>query len=201
MNTKTNLLSNKNFKLLTLVVLTVSFASSFFTACKPKNDILPEENDEEVITTVKLIFEPIGEGETLTYQFKDEDGPGGAVPIQDDITLSANKEYNVSLEFWNESISPAVNITLEVLEEANEHRIYYQPSLESNITVGVLDTDDNGISLGLKSKWTTTDAAIGTVKITLRHYSGNPPNKANDDTVDNPKSSTDVAVAFNTKVE
>src|SRR5690606_20550077 len=115
--------------------------------------------------------------------------------------LAINKEYNVSVQLLNETHTPAEDITKEVEEEADEHRFYYQPSSGSNITVGDLDTDGNGVPLGITSKWTTTEAAIGTIKITLRHYAGNPPNKAIDDAVDNAKSSTDVAVEFSTKVQ
>ncbi len=185
---------------LTLAALSVVFTSSVFTACKRNDDIKPEENEEEVITTMKLTFEPVGGGETLTFQFKDEDGPGGADPVQDEIVLAPNKEYNVSLQLLNETHTPAEDITEEVEEEADEHRVYYQPSSGSNITVSNLDTDTNGIPLGITSKWTTTDVATGTIKITLRHYAGNPPNKAIDDAVDNAKSSTDVAVEFSTSI-
>ncbi|MBA2328296.1 MAG: hypothetical protein H0V91_01615, partial [Flavisolibacter sp.] len=98
-------------------------------------------------------------------------------------------------------VSPVENITAEVAAEAASHRFYYQPSAGSNITVTNFNNDEAGIPLGLTSTWATGSAATGTIKITLRHYPGNPPNKAADDTVTSTKSSTDIEVDFNTRVQ
>lgn len=50
---------------------------------------------------------------------------------------------------------------------------------------------------GITSTWTTGAVATGTLKVTLRHYGGNPPGKAIGDDVNSPKSSTDIEVTFN----
>lgn len=180
-------------------------ALSLLTACvlvtSCKKDKAEEPNEEEVITTMKLTFVPVGGGATLTYQFDDPDGPGGTAPTQDEIVLAPAKTYNVTVQLLNKTETPAADITTEVQSEADAHRFYYEPSAGSNITVSGLDTDGNGIPLGITSTWTTGAVATGTLKVTLRHYGGNPPGKAIGDDVNSPKSSTDIEVTFNSKVQ
>jgi hypothetical protein len=174
--------------------------SGLLTACS-KDDDVPEENEEEVITTMKVTFAPVGGGSAVTYQFKDPDGPGGTAPTRDEIVLAPLKSYNVSIQLLNETAAPAEDITEEVEEESAAHRFYYLPSVASNITISDLDNDDADVPLGITSTWTTGAAATGNIKITLRHYPGNPPGKATGDLVDSPKSGTDIEVTFNTKIQ
>lgn len=185
---------------LTRIALAIFMVGSLLTACK-KHSEEPEENEEEVITTMKLTFAPVGGGNTVTYQFKDADGPGGAAPVQEEIVLAPSKTYNVTVQLLNETESPAEDITDEVKDESDAHRFYYQPSAGSNITVSNLDNDGNGIPLGINSTWTTGAAANGTIIVTLRHYGGNPPGKAASDLVNSTKSSTDIEVTFTTRIQ
>ena len=159
-----------------------------------------EENEEEIITTVQLTFVPVGTGTPVTYKFDDPDGPGGANPTQDQIVLAANKTYNVTLQLLNKTVSPADDITVEVAAEGEAHRFYYVPT-GGGITVSGLNNDAAGVPLGITSTWTTGAAATGTMKVVLRHYAGNPPNKEAADPVTSNKSSTDVEVDFATTVQ
>jgi hypothetical protein len=181
------------------LALGIVVSASLFTSCK--KDAVEETNDEELITTMKLTFVPVGGGSALTYQFKDTDGPGGAAPIQQEIELAPSRAYNVTLQLLNETKTPAEDITLEVAAEANAHRFYYEPAAGSNITVSGLNNDGNGVPLGITSVWTTGANATGKLKVTLRHYAGTPPNKAAADPVNSPKSSTDIEVEFNTRIQ
>ncbi len=181
-----------------------AFGASLILLSSCKKDKDEEENEEEVITTMQLTFVPVpvGAGSTVTYKFDDPDGPGGANPTKDIIVLAPNKTYNVTLQLLNKTVNPAEDITTEVAAEAEAHRFYFQPANGSNITVSGLNNDAAGIPLGITSAWTTTGATTtGNVKVTLRHYAGNPPNKATTDAVDNSKSSTDIEVQFDTRVQ
>lgn len=180
------------------MVLGLLMAVALITSCEKDK---PEENDEEVITTMRLSFTPIGGGTTLTYQFDDTDGPGGTAPTQEEIVLAPSKTYNVTVQLLNKTETPVEDITLEVLGEKEAHRFYYEPSVGSGITVAGLDTDGAGVPLGVTSIWTTNAVANGKVKVTLRHYAGTPPNKAAGDLVNSSKSATDIEVEFNTKVQ
>ena len=188
----------KQFSRFSLLLL--GSAMLTITACE-KDDHDHEHNEEEVITTVQLNFVPVGGGNTLTYKFDDPDGDGGAAPTKDQIVLAANKTYNVTLLLLNKTVNPAADITAEIAAEADAHRFYFQPSGGANIAVSNLNNDAGGIPLGITSTWTTTAAASGTMKVTLRHYGGNPPNKEAGDPVNSSKSATDVEVEFNTTVQ
>jgi hypothetical protein len=169
-----------------------------FSSCLKEN--LEEENEEEVITTLQLTFDPDGVGNNIIYKFDDPDGPGGILPTQDSIILDTNKTYTVTLQLLNKTLNPPEDITEEVAAEPEAHRFYYIAGAGSNIAVANLDTDPDGIPLGISSTWTTSGAATGTMKVVLRHYPGNPPDKAMSDPVNSPKSSTDVEIDFLTAV-
>lgn len=179
--------------LVIFVLLTTAFAS-----CKKDAH---EHNDEEVITTLRLTFAPVGGGTNLVYQYDDADGPGGNQPTKEEIVLQPNKSYNVTLQLLNKTVNPAADKTDEIKQEGTSHRFYYEPAAGTNITVSGLDNDANGVALGLSSNWVSGAAATGTIKITLRHYSGNPPGKAANDPVNSTKSSTDLEVLFNTRIQ
>lgn len=181
----------KKFILPTALLASIVFISS----CKKFDE--GESNDEEVITTMKLDFTPVGGGATQSFKFEDLDGPGGNVPVIDNISLTAGTTYNVSVELWNNSAVPPENITEEVEEENEAHRFYYTASAGSTITVGNLNNDNNGVPLGTTSTWTVGAASAGTMNVILRHYPGTPPDKQASDPVTSPKSGTDIDVTFN----
>lgn len=181
-----------------LIVSAALLSSVLITSCSKDDE---EVNDEELITTLALSFSPVGGGATSTYQFRDIDGPGGNAPTIDEIVLAPGTVYNLAVRVLNESVSPAEDITLEVITEATSHRFYHIPSAASNITVGNLNIDANGITLGVNGQVTTTTASTGTYRVVLRHYDGTPPNKAEADPVDSPKSSSDIDVTFSTRVQ
>ncbi len=181
------------------VVLGIFVFSALITSCK--KDTVEETNEEEVITTMKLTFVPVGGGTTLTYQFDDADGPGGTAPTQDEIVLAPSKMYNVTVQLLNKTETPVADITTEVQSESEAHRFYYEPTAGSNITIAGFDNDGNGVPLGITSTWTTGAVATGKTKVTLRHYGGTPPGKAVGDLVNSSKSSTDIEVEFNTKIQ
>lgn len=167
-------------------------------ACKKET---PEKNDEEVITTVTVKLTPTDGGNPISFSYEDLDGPGGNNPTIQSIVLDSNKTYAVNLYVLNKTVSPTDTISNEILAEADAHRFYYEPSAGSNITVDSLDRDSNGIPLGLNSRWTIRTAATGTMKITLRHYAGTPPNKLEADPVNSPKSSSDIEIDFPTSIQ
>jgi hypothetical protein len=186
-------------QLLNSVLFLFGASALLLTSCK-KDD--HDHDDEEVITTMRLTFSPTtGGGTPVTFQYDDPDGPGGANPTQEQITLAPNTVYNVSLQLLNKTKNPVADVTTEVQAESQAHRFYYEPSAGSNITVSDLSMDAAGLPLGITSRWTTTAAATGTMKVTLRHYGGNPPNKAANDPVNSSKSSTDIEVNFTTRIQ
>lgn len=178
----------KYMQLFALVVI----AGAVLVGCKKKKGA---ENEEELITTVKVILTEAGTTTPLTFTWKDVDGPGGNAPVIDQISLMAGKTYNCQLQFLDESKTPAEDITAEIVTEGTEHQIYYQPS-GVNITVSGLNNDSGGLPLGTTSNWTTTTNSNGTLKLTLKHKPDGI--KAAGDPVT--KGETDVEITFTARV-
>lgn len=164
-----------------------------FTSCKKDSH---STDEEELITTVNVLVTEVGSTNVQTFSFKDTDGPGGLAPSKfDSIILNGNKSYNVSIEFLNESTSPAENITAEIKAEANDHQLYYQPNGVA-LSVSNLDTDAKGLPLGLTSSWMAGTPGKGSIKITLKHK---PDAKVAGDPVT--KGETDVELDFGVRLK
>lgn len=180
-------------KLLFIVLL-----SSFILACN-KDDANPENpppaNDGEVITTAILKFNDIaGILPDREFSFRDPDGEGGNPATQfDEIILQQSTQYECELILLNETLNPVDTISLEVLEEADEHLICYSVT---GIPVDIIRTDSDGtFELGLKTLWTTpASAGTGHVRIVLKHQPGSKNGSCN-------PGDTDIDLTFNLIVE
>jgi hypothetical protein len=170
-------------------------AFAVFTAsCDKENDVDP--NEEELITTLKVSLIEAGTTTPQVFVFKDIDGPGGQAPSQfDSIIINANKSYTASVQFLNESVSPADDITLEVSAEAADHQVYYQATTVV-LPATNLNIDGLGLPLGITSTWTAGAAGKGAMKITLKHKPGT---KAANDPVT--KGETDIEVEFGVRLK
>ena len=153
-------------------------------------------NEEEVITTVILTLTPqSGDQVVLTTQDLDGDGPDEPVTI---ITGSFNEntQYQGAVRFLNETETPAEEITTEVIEEADEHQVFYTVSNGLNITTEYQDEDSNGNPLGVSIILETGAASEGNLTVTLRHE----PVKPNDG-LDSAGGETDITTTFDVTIE
>jgi hypothetical protein len=133
------------------------------TSCN-KND-----NEEELITTVKLTAVNKSTGAVTTATFADPDGDGGNGPTKfDTLKLSAGTIYETSIILLDESKSPAEDITAEVAKEADDHQFYYSTTA-NGVTIATTDKDANGLPLGVKTTITTTTASAGRLQVKLKH--------------------------------
>ena len=197
---KTNQQS-KQFKFYALALV----AALTFSSCSNDDDTPPPPvNEEELITTVTAIYTPVGGGTAVTLQYKDLDGEGANAPV---ITVSSpfekNKTYNGRVTFKNELANPAEDITPEIVEEGDEHQLFYQTTGTLNAFsygTAASNFDKNGKPVGLQSVFATTEAAAGTLTITLRHE----PNKSAANVaagdITNAAGSTDAEVTFSISV-
>lgn len=189
----------------TLKYLSLLFITSLsLTACSSDDDPIAV-NEEELITTVTAVYTPVGDGDTITLKYQDLDGEGADAPI---ITVSgdfqANTTYNGSVTFLNETTDPADNITLEILEEGDEHQLFYQTTGSLNsftYSNATNDLDSNGLPIGLQSVFTTTTAATGTLTIILRHEPNKEAENVSNGDITNAGGSTDASVSFSIVVE
>jgi hypothetical protein len=170
-NKNNNKMSKKiNLVILLMLVMAVSIQ------CKKDDPIVnpPIQGEEdELITTMNLEFiDSAGVLTNQTFSFKDPDGPGGNAPtVFDTIALSANNTYNVAITLLNESVSPAEDITVEVLNEADEHFFCFEPSVAGNCIVTRTDSDGQ-YEIGLASKWNVLTISQGFMLIKLKHQPG-----------------------------
>ena len=188
----------KNLKITTLALVALLALSS----CS-KDDTTPV-NEEELITTVTVVFTPQVGGTSITLQYKDLDGDGLNALNEVTGNFVQNKTYDVAVTFKNEAADPIEDITPEIITEGDEHQLFYEKTGTLNaFTYGTAsgNFDVNSKPIGLQSVFTTTGAASGTLKITLKHL----PNKSGADVADgditNAFGNTDVEVIFNIIVE
>ena len=188
----------KNLKITTLALVALLALSS----CS--KDDTPPVNEEELITTVTAVFTPQGGGTTVTLLYKDLDGDGLNALNEVTGNFVQNKTYDGAVTFKNEAADPIEDITPEIITEGDEHQLFYEKTGTLNaFTYGTASSnfDVNGKPIGLQSVFTTTGAASGTLKITLKHL----PNKSGVNVaagdITNAGGNTDVEVVFNLTVQ
>lgn len=168
------------------LLLTLSL-SVFFSSCKKDDDQDPD-NDQELITTVKVTLKKSDVDTGQTFEWKDIDGAGGQDPVIQTISVDPNSTYSMTVEFLDESKNPAENITGEILEEAEDHMVLFIPEARLNFAVMSLDTDANNQLIGLENRVVTGTSSTGNLRIILKHQ----PDKTKPDTT----GETDVDVTF-----
>jgi len=183
-------------------------------ACSKDEDPEPA-NEEEVITLVTLEVTKVGSSETITYNFEveghahddededdDDDDHDGHEGEHAEIELEPNSSYNVSMFIYNDTDPNNIeNITLEVIEEADEHQIYYAITDELSgfsIASASNDTSDSdGNPLFLKTTWTTIGETSGDVVGYLIHE----PTSKTGSTRNDFGGATDFEIEFEVHVE
>ncbi|MBB6609777.1 hypothetical protein H7F15_01890 [Pontibacter sp. Tf4] len=167
------------------------------TGCGGDDDPTPAPaSDAEVITTVQLILEP-EKGGLAMATIKDMDGVGGANPTKETLILKPNTVYTGEILLLNEKENPAVEIHDEILEEADDHQIFYTPGGNLDLEVESTDTDSKGRPVGLATTFTTGAASQGTLKVVLKHQKGTKAAAPGDAT----KGETDVEVTFDVIIQ
>lgn len=191
-------LKNKYTKTIKNLAL-VLFVATVFTVC---SDDDPEVvNEEELITTLTATLTPSGGGTEIILKSVDLDGDGPNAPvITVSANLTANTDYTGVLKIENETESPAEDITVEVLEEDEEHQFFFTPT--NNVaTVTYNDMDGNGNPIGVRFILTTTTAASGNLTITLRHEPVKTASGVNSGDITNAGGETDVQAVFPVTVQ
>lgn len=183
----------KTIKLLSILFI----ASIVLSACSNDDDGDQEPvNEEEVITTLIATLRPSGGGDTVTFTYRDLEGNGNPnIVVSGDLT--ANTTYNATIQVLNETESPAEDVTLEVLEEDDEHQFLYVIASSLNITTTYTDQDGDGNPIGVTFNATTGDASAGDFTIILRHE----PNKPNDGTPGDAGGETDISSTFPVEIQ
>lgn len=171
------------------------FAAIAMTSCNTDDPEIP--NEEELITTVIYTLTPEGGGTPIEFRFTDLDGDGGDAPVILNDTLASNINYTGELTLLNESVSPAEDITAEVLAEAEEHQLFYQFSTMSlSGSFDYADADENGNPIGLRTTFAVGSPLTSTLTITLRHEPNKSGTGVSGGDITNAGGETDIEVIF-----
>lgn len=194
---KPNYIKMKNNSL--FLLFAALFIVFFTTACDP--DEPDDVNEEELITNLNLTLTPSGGGTPVVFSFQDLDGDGGTAPQIVTANLAANTTYNAALTLTNQSVTPFESITDEVIEEDDEHQLFYSPSSGLNLTVAYQDQDGDGNPLGILTTFTTGAASTGTFTVTLRHEPNKTATGVAAGDITNAGGETDIEVVFTTSIQ
>lgn len=138
--------------------------------------------ETELISRVTLTFTPAGGGTPITAYIDDADGNGPQAPSAQVGTLAfrAGTTYTGTVKFENRLANPIEDITEEVIEEANEHRVYYTVAgglAGTGLAITATDRDSQGRPLGVA--FTAVVGAgvagqTGNLRVVLCHYDDAP---------------------------
>ena len=154
------------------MLLALLAAAPLFSACNNDDDDQTPDDDNEQITTLIYTLTPVGGGAPVSATYRDLDGDGGTAPTRTSLTLAANTTYTGVLTLRDETKNPVVDTSAEILEEADEHLFWFEPTPANLVSVTSTDKDKNNLEIGLQTRLVTTAAATGELKITLRHQPG-----------------------------
>jgi hypothetical protein len=188
------------FKLKTMKTMKTSAFYALLTLAMlgcSDDDTTPEIiNEDELITTVILTLTP-DSGDQVVLTTIDLDGDGPDEPVTTVVgSFSENTQYQGAVRFLNETETPAEEITDEVVEEADEHQVFYTTTEGLNIQTQYEDQDSQGNPLGVQITLSTGAASEGSLTVTLRHE----PVKPNDG-LDSAGGETDISTSFDVSIQ
>ena len=141
-----------------------------YFSCDDDDDTPEPIIEEEVITTMTVTLVNHQNGnDVVTMQTQDLDGDGPNEPV---VTvsgpLSAGTSYSGSIQWLNEMEDPAEDITEEILEEDDEHQVFFSASGVVMEFV-YMDFDGDGNPLGTQFVLAPISQGDGSLTITLVH--------------------------------
>lgn len=176
----------RKIKLTSPVLLGLIIA--FFAFSCNEAELPEEENEVEIFTDIELIFT----AEDGTHQVRAlAEDPTGGLAVNSSFTvepfaLKTNTTYVLTFELLNRLVDPVEDVQDEILDEADEHQMFFEftenafanPQGRGNIqnrdaAVNYLDFDQNGLPLGLRTRWTTGGPLeAGNFRVWLAHQPG-----------------------------
>lgn len=159
----------KTFYFLLLFVLGLS-------ACKKEEkEVSPPVPSNELLTTARLTLISADHQDTVVAIWRDvtpEDAtsPDTSLAL---LNLKIHTHYSASLELLDETKSPVEEITSEIQERGNYHRIFYFPSAglspELAWNVNDLDTNNPPLAIGLTADVSCDSVSSGYLNVILKH--------------------------------
>lgn len=138
-----------------------------FNSCEDSPPSL-EPNPEEFMTTFILILTPDNGGDKVVLSYEDLDGEKGNPPSYLVDPLPANTTFTAVIQALDKTLSPIVDVTLELQDEKEGHQVFFRPE-GVDLNISYADTDGDGNPVGLTSRITSGGPATGRLKVTLKH--------------------------------
>jgi hypothetical protein len=200
----------KNIYTNTLLII---FAFLLVISCDKGEPVVVHEH--EVFTRVVLEVKKDGETNFKKYTFEveghddhghddhgdDDHGDDDHGDEHTEVELDTNSTYHVGIFFYNDSDPDNIeDVTLEVIEEADAHQVFYEMTEISGFSIAAAsdDTkDSNGNPLFLKTSWTTASETSGDVMAYLIHEPTSKTGSARADF----GGATDVEIEFEVHIE
>lgn len=170
-----------------------------FSGCEKKDPIIP--NDEELITTVQLFKISEIMPDSLMASFRDLDGSGGNDPEWVNPIFIAHSTYSLKWVFLNETTNPPDDISVEIMDEAVDHQIFYLSSPGLTMVSAYVDEDENGNPLGLQFKLQTGEPSAGKWKLVLRHLPDKFAVGVSAGIMENAGGETDIEISFDAAIQ
>ncbi len=127
------------------------------------------DHDHEAISKVilDLVSQTDDTEQTVSYSDPQHDDGGADGSIE----LESGTTYDLSITVLNDEETPVEDITLEILDEEDEHQVFFTGSVidDGFVTFTYQDEDSKGLPLGLESTLTGESAGSGDLTITLQH--------------------------------
>lgn len=151
-----------------IIAVSAVWLCIILTNCSSESLILePQQN----ITTVTYTLTPVGGGESVVFDFEDEDGSGDLLGIATGGTLTKSTVYQGEIEIHALSNESIVNITEAIRVDGRDNQFFYT-SLNPAIVISYDDTDVDldGNPIGILTNLTTVNNnGEGNITLTLKH--------------------------------
>jgi len=137
-----------------------------FTSCS-KDDPDAINEQEYISNVVVTLASEDGESQTVDWDLSEMNSQN--------INLRVNTNYNVNVSFLNNSDPSDVdNVTLEIIEEADEHQVFFEfADIDVSVTSASNDTKVGTRGVLINSVWNATSAGTGLVRLYLVHQPTN----------------------------
>ena len=156
----------KSYKKLRLLKIILFSVFIFIISCS-KDD--PDAvNEQEFISNVLMTIESAdGNLQTIDWDLSEMN--------TQTINLKTNIDYNVGLRFIDSSNpSDVEEVTLEIIDEADEHQVFFEfADVSVDVTSALNDTKDGTRGVLLNSVWNASSTGTGLVRVYLIHQPTN----------------------------
>lgn len=148
------------------------------SSCKKKEQqVTPPVPENEYLTTVKIRFQNTANAADTVWAIwkdltpDDQNPPDTSKAV---INLKKQSTYHARVRFYDETKSPAEDLTTEVIERSNFHSYWFFKSgaVSPHLTITATDYDTNNppLVLGLENNFVTDSvASSGRLRGVLKH--------------------------------